>query len=104
MIDDLIERKNRKIPRHHFNDRPDADAGHRSTDSDACKSRFGDRRIDDALVAVFFPETLRYFIGAVILCDLFSHDENTGIALHLLIDRLINRFANLKNCHCRIFL
>ena len=95
VIDDLVERKDRKIPCHHFNDWTNADTGHSSTDTDSGKAGFRYRSIYDPFVSVFFPESLCYFVCAVILSNLFAHNEDAGIPRHLFVDCLIDRFTNL---------
>ena len=59
---------------------------------------FGDWRIDHALGAEFLQQPLRDLVGALIFRDLLAHDEDIGIAPHLLGHGIAQRLAD-GHCH-----
>ena len=96
-IDDLVDRLHGEVEGHELDDR--LQAGHRRTDADAGKAMLGDRRIDDALVAEFLQQTLGDLVGALILRDLFAHDEHIRVAPHFLGHGVAQRFADGHRDH-----
>ncbi len=53
----------------------------------------GDRRVDDPAGAEAGEHPLADLVGAVVLGDLFAHEEDAVVALHLLGHRLVQGFA-----------
>ena len=49
-------------------------------------------------VAELLPEPTRHLIGAVVLGDLFAHDEDVLVSDYFLAERLIQRVADRVNC------
>jgi hypothetical protein len=64
-----------------IDDRPQADHGR--TDADTGKSHLGNRCIDDPALRKPLEQSLRHFVGALIVADFFSHEEDRLIAIHL---------------------
>ena len=62
---------------------------------------FGDRRVDDALVAEFLQQPLRDLVGALIFGDLLAHNEDVGVAAHLLGHRVAQGLAHGHRDHRR---
>ena len=87
VIDDLIERDERKTPSHELDNR--SKPGHGRTDAETRKSIFADRRIDDPFRSKAFEQTLTDFVSAVVFGDLFAHQKNIWIALQFLCERFI---------------
>src|SRR3546814_13596909 len=67
---------------HELDDR--AQAAHRRARAEPGKAVFGDRRIDDALVAELVEQSLRDLVRALILRDFLTHHEDAGIGAHFL--------------------
>src|SRR5262249_47421464 len=97
VVDDLVDRDEREVERHEFDDRPEAD--HRRADPDAGEAHLGDRRVDDAALAEPLQQALRDFVGAVVVPALLAHDEHARIALHLLAHRLLKCLAIADDRH-----
>jgi hypothetical protein len=101
VVDDLIDRHQREVPRHQLDDGPQAHHGR--PDADADEAALGDGRVDDALLAELLQHPLRHLVGALVVADLFAHEEDGRVALHLLGHRLVERFAIAQPRH-HIFL
>ena len=82
VVDDLVAGDGGEAPEHQLHHR--AQAEHGGADAHADEAGFGDRRIDDALVAVFFPEALGDFVGAVVLGDFLADEDDVRVALDFL--------------------
>src|SRR3546814_20621556 len=80
-IDDVIDRLHREVEGHELDDR--AQAAHRRARAEPGKAVFGDRRIDDALVADLVEKYLRELVRALILRDFPTHHEDSGHGAHL---------------------
>src|SRR5947209_1777846 len=78
VIDDLIGREDREVPRHEFDHRPQP--SHRRSDTDSRKPKLSYGRIDNALVAKLLPQTARDLVRAVVLGDLLAHDEDVLVS------------------------
>src|SRR5688572_33314743 len=100
MANDLVRGEDRKIPRHKFDHRPQS--GHRSSDTDSCKSKLGDRGIDNALVPELLPEATGHFIRSIILGHLFAHDEDIFVSNDLFAKRLVQRVPYCKCSHLKM--
>ena len=74
MIDDLIGREDREIPRHKFDHR--SKSRHRRSHANRRKAELGDRRIDDTFIAKLFPKSAGHLISAIVLSNFFAHDED----------------------------
>src|SRR5882724_10580795 len=91
VIDDLIERHQRKAERHKFNDR--AQANHGRANSQAGKSVLANGSIDDSPRAKSLKQSLADFVGALIFRDLFPHEKNVRIALEFFSERFVDCLA-----------
>ena len=100
-VDDLVDRLHGEVEGHELDDR--LQAGHRRADADAGKAVLGDRRIDHALGAEFLQQALRDLVGALIFGDLLAHDEDVGVAPHLLGHGVAQRFADGLRDHLGAF-
>src|SRR5574337_579851 len=87
LIDDLIDRHQRKVKGHHLYDRPQAD--HRRSDADAGEPGLADRGIDAPLRAELLKQTLADLIGPLVEAYLLPHKEYTRVPAHLFAKRLI---------------
>ena len=76
VVDQLIGGDQREVPGHELDDRPQAD--HRGADAEAGEAALGDRRVDDALLAELLEHPLRHLVGAVVVADLFAHEEDAS--------------------------
>ena len=56
----------------------------RGADAEAGEAVLGDRRVDDALGAELLEQALADLVGALIFGDLLAHQEDVGVAAHLL--------------------
>ena len=93
----MVYRLHGEVEGHEFDDR--FQTGHRRTDADAGKTVLGDRRIDHALGAELLQQPLRDLVGALVFRDLLTHDENIGIAPHLLGHGIAQRLADGHRHH-----
>ena len=75
--------------------RPD----HRRADADAGEPFLGDRRVDDPPGAEPLEHPLADLVGAVVLRDFLTHEEDAVVALHLLGHRLVQGFPIRKHGH-----
>ena len=57
------------------------------------KPGFGDRRVDDALLAELLDEAGEHLEGGARLGDVLAEDDDARVAAHLLGQRLADRFA-----------
>src|ERR1041384_2007082 len=96
-IHDLVEREQRKVPRHELDHR--AEPAHRGADADAGESKLGDGRIDDALGAELLEQSPAHLVRALIDADFLTHQEDVGIALHLFAQRLIQGVSIRESGH-----
>ena len=78
VVDDLVRGEDREIPSHELDNGPQA--SHRRTDPDGRKTKFGDRSINDTLIAKLLPQSARHFVGTVVFGNLFAHDENVFVS------------------------
>src|SRR5690606_19109514 len=69
------------------------------TDADAREARLGDGRVDHALLAELREQALAHLVRAVVVADLFAHEEDVRIATHLLEQRLTERLAVANLSH-----
>src|SRR5262249_48208427 len=72
---------------------------HGRADANAGKAFLGDGRVDDPAVAEPLEHALADLVGAVVLRDLFPHQKDAVVALHLLGHRLVQGFAKGKDGH-----
>lgn len=64
-------------------------AGEGSADGETAEAGLGNGRVDDALVAEAVQETLCDLVGAVVLGNLLTQDEDLGVLLELLGEGLV---------------
>ena len=67
--------------------------GHRGADAEAGEPGFGDRRVDDAVLAELVDEARQHLERRARLGDVLAHQDDARIAPHLLGDRLLDRVA-----------
>ena len=61
------------------------------------KARLGDRRVDDAALAEFLQHAPAHLVGAVVLRDFLTHEEDTLVTSHLLAHGLAEGIAELDD-------
>ena len=88
-----------KFKRHPFHD--GAQARHGRADADAGESFLRDGGVDDALGAVLLQQALAHLVRAVVLADLFSHEDDRVVALHLLVHGGAQGLAEGDEAHAR---
>ena len=88
-VHDFVEREQSEVPGHELDDWPEAN--HRCTDANPSEAELGNRSIDDAHRPELVEQSLRHFVGAVVLRDFLSHEEDAVVALQLLAKRLGQR-------------
>src|SRR5262249_30654492 len=91
VVDELIVGSEGEVPGHELDDRPQPD--HRGADADAGEAGLRDRRVDHPALAEPLQHALGSPVGAVIVADLLTHQEDGVVALHLLAHGLAERFA-----------
>src|SRR5690606_32501342 len=96
-VEDLVHRQDREVERHELDDR--AQPEHRCTYAETGKAELRDRRIDDALLTETIEQALRDLVRAVVEPDFLTHQEDVGIALHFLSERLVQRLAICQYSH-----
>src|ERR671915_403997 len=97
VVDDLVHREQREVDGHDLDHRPQADHGR--ADAHADDGVLGDRRVAHALLAEVLEEALRDLEGALEDPDVFAHDEDVLVGLHLLAKRLVERLAVAHRGH-----
>ena len=63
-------------------------------DADAGEAVLGDRRVDDPFRAELLQEPLTDLVGALVLGDLFAHQEDVAVAAHLFRHGVAERLAD----------
>src|SRR6267143_1404186 len=96
-IHDLVECEQGEVPGHELDDGPQPT--HRRSHADARESQLRDWRVDDALRAELLQQSAAHLVGALIDAHLFAHQQDVGIALHLLAQRLIQCVSVSKGGH-----
>src|SRR5579864_4503046 len=71
VVDDLIERDQRKTPSHELDDWPKA--GHGCADAQTRKPVLANGRVDDSRWTEAFEQTLADFVGSVVFGHFFAH-------------------------------
>src|SRR5256885_13911202 len=99
-VDHFIERKQREVPCHELDDW--TQANHCGADACTGESELRDRRVNYAHRAELVEQSFRHFVGAVVLGDLLSHQEDAIVALQLFAQRLRQSIAISKNCHYEV--
>ena len=99
-IDDVVNCLHGEIEGHEFDDW--SQAAHRSTSAYACKTIFGNGRINDAACAEFVKQPLRDFIRALILGDFLTHDKYAVIAAHFLCHGVAQCFTQSYRLHIAV--
>jgi hypothetical protein len=61
----------------------------RRADTQPGESQLGDRGIDDPPLSERVEQPAAHLVGALIYPDLLPHQEDVGVALHLLTERLV---------------
>ena len=99
-VDDLVEGHQAEVPGHELDDRPQA--GHGRADAQAREAALADRGVDDALGSELVEQALADLVGAVVVGDLLPHQEDGGVALHLLAQGPTEGLSDLEpgHAHC----
>ncbi len=97
VADDLVERDKGEVPRHELDDR--TKPGHRRANADASKAGFRDRSIDHALFSEGREQALAHLVGALIVPNLFAHQEDALVSRHLLHHGFAKSFTITKRSH-----
>ena len=74
-------------------------AGDGHADGEAHDARFGQRRVDDALLAEALDQALGHAEDAAVLADVLAQDDHPGVALHLLLERLVDGLHHVQPSH-----
>ena len=90
-VDDLVEREQAEVHRHHLDDR--THPTQRGTDAGADERELGERRVADALGTELVEEALRHRVRTAVLSDVLAHQEDARIARERVVKRLACRFA-----------
>ena len=77
VVDDLIEREQAEVDRHHLDDRPHA--AERRADAGADERRLRERRVADALGAELVEQPLADRVRAAVAPDVLAHQEDARI-------------------------
>src|SRR5579875_717987 len=91
LIDNLIHRNSHEIAKLELG--YGAHAGQRRPDGRPRNGRLGDGCITHALLTKFFEKTACHAKGSAINTNIFTHQKNTWIALHLFTQREANRLS-----------
>ena len=86
VVEDLIEREQAEIHRHHLDDR--AHAGHGRADPRPDEAGLRERRVANALGAELVQQALAHGVAAAIAADILAHQEDAGVAAHGVADGL----------------
>ena len=99
-ICNLIECANDEVDELHLADRPQADVAHPAGRAD--DGALADRRVNHALPAKPFQQSFACFERAAVHADIFAHQQNGGISLHLLKHGLPDGFqkGDLRSARC----
>jgi hypothetical protein len=98
-VHDLVDGEEREVPGHELHDGPQAH--HRRAHADAGEPQLGDRRVHDARRPELLEEPAADLVGALVDGDLLPHQEDGGIAPHLLAQRLVQRVPVGDDGHVR---
>ena len=98
-VHDLVDRQQREVPRHEFDDR--TQPCHRRPDADAGEAEFGDRGVDDAHLAELLQQSFRDFVRTLIHRDFLTHEEDAVVAVHFFAERHVERIAVGNDGHGR---
>src|SRR5262249_23000415 len=82
-VKDLIQRQYSEVPGHKFNHRTQAVLS--SINSDCSKSKFSNRRIDNAFWTKLIQHSLAHFISTIVFGYFLSHKEYPFITAKLLL-------------------
>ena len=97
VVDDLVEADVGETPEHEFDH--GAETHHGGTHTHAEKGGLADRGIDDSLRSEAIPESLGHLVGAVVLRDLLTHEEDILVAGKLLGEGLVEGLAVSDDGH-----
>ena len=97
VVDDLIPSHGGETPEHQFHH--GANSQHAGADAHANESGLGDGGVDDALIAILFPESAGYFISAVVLGDFLAHEHDIGVALDFFGEGLVESVTVVNQWH-----
>ena len=90
-VDDLVEREQAEVDRHHLDDR--AHAAERRADAGADERELGERCIADTLGSELVEKAFRHRVGSAVLADILAHQEDARIVRERVVKRLACRFA-----------
>jgi len=96
VVEDLVRRHEAERPAHELDDGPQT--VHGRADAQAGKTCLTDGRVNNAFGAKALEHALADLVGAVVVGHFLAHEEDAGVALHLLGHCLVERFAELEGC------
>ncbi len=91
-IDHMINCLHAEIERHKLANR--TEPCHRSANSDACETCFGDWGVYYATPAPLLEQASGAFVSTLVLADFLPDEENVLVTLHLFVDCARNRISN----------
>ncbi len=91
-VDDVVDGLKRKIHSHELNDRSEAHES--STTTDSSEAGFSDGGVPQSVGSPFVDQSFRYLVCAVIVGDLFSHNEHLLVSGQLFIKGFIKGLSN----------
>ena len=97
VIEDLVKRNRAEIPSHKLDNRTKSD--HRGAHAQSREAALGDRRIDHALGPELLEHALADLVGAVVVADLFAHEKDRAVSLHLFNHGLAQGLAVSERSH-----
>jgi hypothetical protein len=91
VVHELVDGEEREVPGHELDDGPQAHHG--GADADAGESELRDRRVHHAHGAELVEQSAAHLVRALVDADFLAHEEDVGVALHLLAERLVEGVA-----------
>ena len=92
LVDDLVHGDAHEVRVHELGHGPgtgDGGANRRPADG-----RLGNGRVDDAFLAPLLQQAGRHVVGPAPDADFLAHDEDVGVAGHLLVQGFVQRLAH----------
>ena len=86
-VHQLVDREKGEVPGHELDHR--AEAHHRGTDTDTGKPQLGDGRVHHPHGPELVEQAAAHLVRALVHPDLLAHQEDVGVPLHLLAERLV---------------
>ena len=97
VVDDLIERQQAEVDRHHLDDRPHA--AERGADAGADERRLRERRVANPLGSELGEQSLAHGVRSAVLPDVLAHQEDARILRERFPERGPNGFAVRRRHH-----